>query len=250
LQAFMADNNVGDRAATEVNLELANASRFTVSRLSGWFPQATYSWTLSDPALIGLPTLDTSDAAKLMAVGLSTQHYRVLHSPVLLHNVSELQLHKPGPSGVVSFVVGPPRIKLDEAYVVQAIEALRQTWLGTDDRAFILREAIDNYWDALHSVQRRSRYLNLWAALEKVVNSDSVGRDGKIFDQEVATLTHIAVTTIESLRQLNNQVKHVPKPARLATGVRLDVTGVQSRDAKQLLDLSLAARVGFSLPLP
>ena len=135
---------------------------------------------------------------------------------------------------------------MDEGAFIEAARRLRGLWALSGDPGKILLEAVNSYWDALHSVHIRSRWLSLWSAFERAVNHDGVGRSGKRFDQHASSATGTDCADIARLRELNNQLKHADALSRLAS-LRVEVKAVDAGTLKRLCDKSLATRIGFNL---
>lgn len=246
LQAYMADNDAGDRSFIRIRLRLVNAHHLSRRPANPRAPQSTYIWTLGDGSVIGLPDLDDRDAAKVFAIALSVQSWRFLHSPVILSTVAVPEYKPLGPSLGVSTTLISARRVLDERSFVEAADKLKAVWIMGGARGDILREAVNSYWDALHSVQRRSRFLNLWAAFERAVNDDGIQRTGKKFDSHAAGVTGWEAAEITPLRDLSRWLKHADTVRKLPSQVARNM-GQDSAKVKQLADRAIAARLGFAL---
>ena len=247
LQAFLADNNAGAKASSTTEIALTNASQIKLTLLENNFPLSTYRWEFDAQAVPGLLDLDIENSAKVLAVGLSMQHARILHSPVLLYTISAIELHRSGIHGDLSNRIILRPFDLEEHKILENWSRIAQ-FMKAPTNLHVL-EALDNYWDALHSVMRRSRYLNLWASLEKASNHDGRSRNGSEFDKRVVAITKVDESKVCALRTLNNDLKHIARPAREATGNAVLVTGPDSAAVKALLDLTLSQFFGLSSPI-
>jgi len=248
LQAFMVDNDAGERSRTEVPIELVNSRSLHLTPACQVAPQSTYVWTLDDARMIGFPDIDERKAAKVFAIALSVQAWRFLHSPVILSTVSLLHIIRGGrvrTGGVGSSLSSRP-ITIDEDSFIEAAKRLKTAWTMEESRGRIMREAMNTYWDALHSVHVRSRFLSLWAALERAVNDDGVKRTGDKFDTHAARITSFRPGDIKPLRDLNNWLKHADRVQRHEAETAAK-KGVRSQMLKKLVDQSIAARLGFVL---
>jgi hypothetical protein len=248
LQAFLADNDAGEKAWTVAPIELVNHRLLHCALADQPAPQATYDWTLDDATVIGLPDIDHRDAAKVFAVALSVQSWRVLHSPVILSTVSLLHIVRRGLlfTGGVGTKLTTRVVTVDEGAFVEAGQALKSVWIMGEERGKVMREALNSYWDALHSVRARSRFLNLWAAFERAVNDDGRRRDAGKFDEHAASATSFGSEEIKPLRDLTRQLKHADALVRADTTLPQNM-GPESARLKRLVDHALAARLRFSL---
>lgn len=248
LQAFMTDNDAGERSGTEVPLELVDARVMHCVPADQPAPQSTYDWTLDDATVIGVPDIDHRDAAKVFAIALSMQAWRVLHSPVILSTVSLLHTVRRGRlfAGGVGTKLTSRVVTVDEGSFVEAAQALKRVWTMEGERGKIMREALNSYWDALHSVRTRSRFLSFWAAFERAVNDDGKRRDSTRFDDHAASATSFNSGEIGRLRGLTRLLKHADALGRADTTLPQHM-GPDSAKLKRLVDRSLAARLGFSL---
>jgi hypothetical protein len=246
LQAYMADNDAGAGGFTRIRLRLVNAHRLSRRRANPKAPQSTYVWALDDRTIVGLPDLDSHQAAKVFAIALSVQSRRVLHSPVILNTVTVPEYSRRGPSLRASPMLISPRYTVDERFFVEAATALKAVWGMSGDWGRLMRAAINAYWDALHAVQTRSRFLSLYAALELLVNALPKEEKGGRFDKKAAGLAGASPAEIQPLRDLNNRLKHA-KALRTFGGETMSVGG-ESRDLKGLVDQCIATRCSFSLP--
>ena len=240
----MADNDAHDTGSTRMKLRLVK-TRHRLSRraTNTTARQSTNLWTLHDGTIVGLPDLDQRHAARVFAIALSVQSWRFLHSPVIISTVSELDLGRIPP---LTTQMTSPRVLLDVDRFAAAAEGLTSVWTMDGPRGEILREALNSYWDALHSVHRRARILNLWAAFEKAVNDDGERRTGRNFDRHASEATTWEKTEIHRLRDLTRWLKHPDVIAELPDGVRENIP-VDAGRIKRLTDLALADRLEFDL---
>lgn len=248
LQAFLADNDAGEKAWTVAPIELVNSRLLHCALADQPAPQSTYNWTLDEPTAIGLPDIEHRDAAKVFAVALSMQAWRVLHSPVILSTVSLLHTVRRGRlfAGGVGTKLTSRVVTVGEGSFVETAQGLKRVWTMEGERGKVMREALNSYWDALHSVRARSRFLNLWAVLERAVNDDARRRDGSNFDDHAANATRLSSDEIKRLRDLTRQMKHADALVRADTTLPQNM-GPESAKLKRLVDRSLAARLEFSL---
>jgi hypothetical protein len=248
LQAFMVDNDGGERSGTEVPIELVNSRSLHLTPAGQAAPQSTYVWTLDDARMIGFPDIEERKAAKVFAIALSVQAWRFLHSPVILSTVSLLHIVRRGRvrTGLVGSSLRSAPITIDEDSFIEAASRLKTVWTMGGIRGKIMREAMNSYWDALHSVHVRSRFLSLWAALERAVNDDGVKRAGDRFDGHAASITSFSPGDIKPLRNLNNWLKH-PDRVKRDEAETAAKKGVRSQTLKKLVDQSVSARLGFAL---
>ena len=217
LQAFMVDNDAGERSRTEVPIELVNSRSLHLTPAGQVAPQSTYDWTLDDARMIGFPGIGERKAEKVFAIALSVQAWRFLHSPVIVSTVSLLHIVRRGRvrTGLVGASLRSPPNTIDENSFIEAAKGLKTAWTMDESRGKIMREAMNSYWDALHSVHVRSRFLSLWAALERAVNDDGVTRTGHKFDTHAASITSFSPGDIKPLRNLNSWLKHADRVKRL-----------------------------------
>ena len=214
--------------------------------LSGRALRPTHRWTLNDPAVIGYPQIGEHNALVVFAIALSMQNQLFLHSPAILREISVLSASPsplvPTPGiGMSGYVV-----KIDEELFVAMAIRLKNSWALPGKRGVALRAALAAYWDALHSIRVRSRYLNVYAAFELAVNHLQEKTSDR-FDRKAGNLTRRSPAVIKNLRELNNSLKH--SKAAATYGQRTAYIGLQSRNLKGLLDRSLAKRLGFRLPV-
>ena len=244
LGAFMVDNDVGERAATIFRLKIANEHRLHKTALRPTALVSRYRWTLDDAAIIGIPDIDDWAAAKVFVIALTVQSSRSLHSPVIVSTVSLLHVERHGLVGELKTKLTSPPVTIDEEAFVDAAKALSKGWAWKGTRGRIMREAVNSYWDALHSVHRRSRFLELWAAFEKLANIDAKRNlGGASLDAHAARVASAKPADILPLRRLNNWLKH-PQEKRPAGA---DDIGQEARKLKRLLDQCLSGRLSFSL---
>lgn len=246
LQAYMADNDVGEMMSTRARFRLVNKQHLSRRPANPRAPQSTYTWALDDSSIIGLHVLDDHDAAKVFAIALSMQTWRFLHSPVILNTVADLKYAPGGMFGTIRLKHTSPQWVLDERSFVAAAEGLKAVFTVPEARGDILREAVNSYWDALHSVQRRSRLLSLWAAFERAVNDDGRRRDGAKFDCHAAIATGCTENDIEPLRRLTTWLKHADAVTKVPHEITENI-GRSSASVKRLADRAIAARLGFAL---
>lgn len=246
LQAFMVDNDAGEGAWTVAEIDLVKSRLLHLAPVAQAAPLSTYVWTLDDATIIGLPDIDHRQAAKVFAVALSVQAWRFFHSPVIVSTVSALRISPKGLFGSVTTKLTSPRVTVEESSFVEAATALKTVWAMSGTRGKIIQEALNSYWDALHSVHRRSRFLSLWAAFERAVNDDGGDRRGTRFDNYAASITSFGCGDIKPLRELNNWLKHANQVREHEAEIAANI-GVSSRTLKRLVDQSLASRLGFSL---
>lgn len=256
LQVYMTDNDAGERSFTRARFRLVNTNSLSRKRANRSAPQSTYVWTLDDPSMIGMPDVSVDEGAKVFAIALSMQTQRFLHSPVILSTVAVPAVERSGPDflvgGIRTVLSSPgtgshPNI-IDERKFAAAARCLRTVWSVRSSRGDILRESLNSYWDALHTVQRRGRILSLWAAFERAINDDGERRPGKKFDRHAARATGIEAQEIGSLRDLTRFLKHadvvVKPPADVTESIASD-----SRRIKELADRAIAARLDIELPV-
>ena len=252
LQAYMADNNANSRSFQRLRMRLINTDLLRRRSANPKAPLSTNVWELADGAVVGLNDLDDADVSKVFAIGLSVQTWRFLHSPVILNTVSLLDRDQPpgGVFGRVSLKHISPQVVIDERFFMQAVLKLKTAYGSNSSRAKVLRAALNAYWDALHAVHTRSRFLSLSAALELAVNADSPkgkeldGRDLVRFVAE--SVEGFDRSEIRRLRGLNNTLKH----ARALRTYRGDVVNVgwEAGQMKRLTDHLLAKSFSFELP--
>jgi len=238
----MVDNDVD---WTEVRLSLANPCHLHYEEIAPQSPQPTYKWTLDDASLIGYPAIDERDAAIVFAISISVQSWRLLHSPVLLLGRDSWGV-TPGPE-VRSPRVGmtTPPIVVDERSFLKAAAAFSAVPTMTSTEGKIIRAAVNAYWDAMHSVWTRSRFLSLYAAFELTVNAVGTVTSGLKLDAKAAALIDAPPADIKPLRDLNNRFKHA-RAVRLF-GEATSFRG-ESGHLKRLTDRALAVRLHYQLP--
>ncbi len=247
LQIVYVDNDVGERSATISRISLKNERLLHLEQEPEPKLLTTCLWTLDDPSVIGIPDLDETEATKVFALALSVQSSRFLHSPVIIDTVSALGIDKKGMFGILSTKLVSPEVELDEDKFVEAAAALRKMWSRGGRSREVLLAAINSYWDGHLSVHVRSRYLNLWAALERLANAYSKKSvNGGDLDRRIGWLAGRVPHRIEPLRRLNNHLKHADSVRQLPASTIANI-GRDSRLLKQLVDRSLARRCHFKM---
>jgi hypothetical protein len=201
---------------------------------------------LDDASLIGYPAIDADHPAIVFAISLSMQSWRLLYSPVLLLSMDSWGVAPSPDIPSPTIGLGTPPIVVDERAFLLAAAALKTTPTITGNQGRILRAAANAYWDALHSVRTRSRFLSLYAAFELAVNASGADEKGKRFDAKAAALIGATADQIEPLRQLNRQLKHTT--AVLQFDEATPSLGRESGRLKRLTDRALAARLHHQLP--
>lgn len=252
LQAYMADNNANSKSFQRLRMRLINTELLRRRSANPKAPLSTNVWELDDGAIVGVDDLDEADVTKVFAVGLSVQTWRFLHSPVILNTVSLLDRDNRlgGVFARMTLKHISPQVVIDERFFLQAVLKLKTAYGSNSSRAKVLRAALNAYWDALHAVHTRSRFLSLSAALELAVNADRP-KGKELGGRELIRFVAEGVDgfdrpEVHRLRKLNNTLKH----ARALHTYRGDVVNVgrEAGQMKRLTDHLLAKRFSFELP--
>lgn len=244
LQAFMADNDPGSARS---RFEVLNQRHLRFTPLEvGPYPAQT--WSLDDASLIGHGSIADDHLQMIFCISLSLQAWLFLHSPIIVSRISSLTIEpRPQVSGVTLGMSGYV-ITVDEDSFAAAAAGLGRGLTMGGDRGKMVRGAIRAYWDAVQSVRLRPRFLNLWAALELVINATGKRARGPELDRKISRATHISPKkNIAPLRELNNKLKHGKARPAAAMEEPVLFVGSESSRLKRLVDRAFAQRLGFSL---